>query len=51
MQDRFERAYLTSVLRKAGGDVSLAATTAQVPRGTFYRLLKKHGLNADLFRR
>lgn len=50
VQARFERAYLTTVLREAGGDVSLASSKAEIPRGTFYRLLKKHGLSADHFR-
>ncbi len=40
----FERHYLTDLLRKNKGDVTRAATEGQLPRGTFYRLLKKHGL-------
>lgn len=36
----FERAYLTRLLRTCDGDVALAS----VPRGTFYRLLKKRDI-------
>jgi transcriptional regulator of acetoin/glycerol metabolism len=32
------------------GDVSRAAADAGMPRGTLYRLLKKHGLNPTDFR-
>jgi DNA-binding NtrC family response regulator len=46
----FEREYLTVVLRNCGGDVSEAAREAKLPRGTVYRLLKKHGLNPTEFR-
>lgn len=46
----FEREYLTDVLRASAGDVAGAAATAQLPRGTLYRLLKKHGINAAEFR-
>jgi DNA-binding NtrC family response regulator len=46
----FEREYLTSVLRSTGGDVSQAARDARIPRGTLYRLLKKHDLDPSGFR-
>lgn len=46
----FETEYFTKLLRQSGGDVSSAAREAQLPRGTFYRLLKKHALNAADFR-
>ena len=49
-QDRFEREYLTDLLRRFEGDVSSAAKHAQLPRGTFYRLLKKHVLTPEDFR-
>jgi len=46
----FEKEYLAEVLRRCRGDVSRAAREARLPRGTLYRLLKKHDLNADDFR-
>lgn len=46
----FEKEYLNSLLHSHQGDVPAAAIDAQLPRGTLYRLLKKHGLNAADFR-
>jgi two-component system response regulator AtoC len=46
----FEREYLTQILRGTGGDVSQAAREARIPRGTFYRLMKKHEIDAASFR-
>lgn len=46
----FEAEYLEELLASHQGDVNAAAEEAQVPRGTLYRLLKKHGLNAADFR-
>lgn len=46
----FERKYLEELLRNHGGDVSNAAATAKLPRGTLYRLLKKHGFDPGDFR-
>jgi DNA-binding NtrC family response regulator len=46
----FEKEYFDNLLREFQGDVSLAAREAQLPRGTLYRLLKKHGLNPSDFR-
>lgn len=46
----FERQYLSQLLADFGGDVSRAAAEARIPRGTFYRLLKKHGLTPTDFR-
>ncbi len=40
----FERKYLRDLLRAFNGEVTAAAEHARVPRGTLYRLLKKHGL-------
>lgn len=48
--DAFEREYLTHLLASHQGDVNSAAGEAQVPRATFYRLLKKHNLDPDGFR-
>jgi DNA-binding NtrC family response regulator len=46
----FEKEYLGQLLQSCRGDVSAAAREAQLPRGTFYRLLKKHALNPAEFR-
>jgi DNA-binding NtrC family response regulator len=46
----FERRYLSDLLRTHGGDVSGAAVDAGMPRGTLYRMLKKHGLSPTDFR-
>ena len=46
----FEKDYLASMLRTHQGDVAAAAKAAQVPRGTYYRLMKNHGLKAADFR-
>jgi DNA-binding NtrC family response regulator len=46
----FERDYLSALLRQCAGDVSEAAREAKLPRGTLYRLLKKHDLNPTDFR-
>ena len=46
----FEREYLTGLLRASAGDVSQAARDARIPRGTFYRLLKKHDIDPGTFR-
>jgi len=46
----FEKEYLVSLLRSAGGDVTSAAREADVPRGTLYRLMKRHELTARQFR-
>ncbi len=46
----FERDYLSQKLEAHGGEVSAAAVEAQIPRGTFYRLLKNHDLKPADFR-
>ncbi|MCA8924745.1 MAG: sigma-54-dependent Fis family transcriptional regulator, partial [Planctomycetes bacterium] len=46
----FEREYLSRLLRDHEGDVAAAAKTAQIPRGTYYRLLKNHDLKPADFR-
>lgn len=46
----FEREYFTSLLLDTGGDVSLAAKQADLPRGTLYRLLKNHDIDPSEFR-
>ncbi len=47
----FERQYLTDLLKTHGGDVSESARDACVPRGTFYRLMKKYEIEPQDFRR
>ncbi|MEX2544843.1 MAG: sigma-54 dependent transcriptional regulator [Phycisphaeraceae bacterium] len=46
----FEKQYLTELLHRHNGDVAEAAAEARVPRGTLYRLIKKHGLTPGAFR-
>jgi len=46
----FEKWYLTSLLKSCSGDVSRASRKAELPRGTLYRLLKKHKLDPADFR-
>jgi two-component system response regulator AtoC len=46
----FEKEYLKNLLTNCHGDVSCATREAQLPRGTLYRLLKKHDLDAAEFR-
>ncbi|MFQ5504179.1 MAG: sigma-54-dependent transcriptional regulator [Planctomycetota bacterium] len=46
----FEREHLSHLLAVCEGDVSKAAKKAQIPRGTFYRLLKKHQIAPEDFR-
>jgi two-component system response regulator HydG len=50
-QNDVARRYLESVLREAGGHVSRAAEAAGVERESFYRLLRKHGVEPSAFRR
>ena len=47
---RFEQQYLKELLARHQGDVRTAAIEAKLPRGTLYRLMKKHGLDSDAFR-
>jgi transcriptional regulator with GAF, ATPase, and Fis domain len=43
-QDLFERQYLSAQVQRAGGVISHAAAAAGLPRQTFHRLLRQHGL-------
>lgn len=45
------RRYLVALLKRFDGDVLKAAAQANVERESFYRLLRKHGIQADGFRR
>ncbi|MBI4815541.1 MAG: sigma-54-dependent Fis family transcriptional regulator [Deltaproteobacteria bacterium] len=44
------RAYFEAVLRKFDGQIALAAQHAGVERESFYRLLRKHGIDPGSFR-
>lgn len=46
----FEEAFLIEQLKQTGGDVSAAARRSQIPRGTFYRLMKKYDIQAKDYR-
>jgi DNA-binding NtrC family response regulator len=46
----FERDYLHRLLQQCSGNISHAATEASLPRGTFYRLLGRHGLDPASYR-
>src|SRR5690606_15595607 len=46
----FEKEYLSAKLAEHQGDVTSAAREAGIPRGTFYRLMKNHGLKATDYR-
>ena len=46
----FEQQYLNELLVRHHGDVRTAALEAKLPRGTLYRLMKKHGLDGGSFR-
>jgi DNA-binding NtrC family response regulator len=47
---RFESQYLSELLSRHHGDVRTAALEAKLPRGTLYRLMKKHHLDGGSFR-
>ena len=42
---RFESAYVTTLLLRAGGNLSEAARIANIDRTTLYRLMERHGLH------
>ena len=46
-QDLFERQYINALLDEAGRVVTHAATRAGLPRQTFHRLMRRHGLATD----
>lgn len=45
-----ERKYLQYLLEEFSGNVHRAAKAAQVDRGNFQRLLRRHRIRADAFR-
>ena len=46
----FARRYLSSVLARVGGNISLAARESGMLRQAFQRLLKRHGIDPNEFR-
>jgi two-component system response regulator AtoC len=50
-QDRVSREYLAALLDEFQGNVTRAAARAGVERESLHRLLKKHGLRSDDFKR
>jgi G3E family GTPase len=48
--DAFEREYLTGILERHQGNVSASAREAKLDRSNFLRLLRRHGLKAQVFR-
>jgi two-component system response regulator GlrR len=49
-RDAFERSYLVEILRRSGGNVTMASRAAGRNRTDFYELLKRHGLSASEFK-
>lgn len=48
--DSFEKQYLDSLLRACQGNVTRAATVADMDRSSFQRLLRKHSLSSESYR-
>jgi DNA-binding NtrC family response regulator len=46
----FEAEYLMNLMRSCAGDATQAAKEARLPRGTLYRLLKKHSISPSSYR-
>lgn len=46
-REELARRYLEDVLKRHGGDVSAAAEQADVERESFYRLMRKYGVETD----
>jgi two-component system nitrogen regulation response regulator NtrX len=49
--DSFESEYLRTILREQAGNVSAAARLAQIDRSNFLRLLRRHQIKAQDFRK
>jgi len=49
-RDRGSRDYLSALLKAFGGNVSRAAERAGLERESLHRLLRRHGIQAGVFR-
>ena len=49
--DDFERAYLESALARAGGNITQAAEEAGMLRQVFQRMLARHGMSGEMYKR
>lgn len=49
--DRFERAYLTALLRLTDGNVSKAARKADMDRMHLHRMITRYGIDVASFRK
>ena len=49
--NQFEREYLRRILISYKGNVSASARAAKLDRSNFLRLLRRHGLKAEQFRK
>jgi two-component system response regulator GlrR len=49
-RDKFEKKYLNDLLVLTDGNVAQAARMADRSRSDFYKLLKKHDVDPELFR-
>jgi DNA-binding NtrC family response regulator len=47
--ERFERSFITEILSAHRGNISHAARSAQTDRRTLQRLLRKHGIDRQIF--
>lgn len=50
-RDKHEADLLCQFLRESDGNVSAAARLAEIPRRTFYRMLQRHGIQGEKFRK
>ncbi|TWT34440.1 sigma-54-dependent transcriptional regulator [Blastopirellula retiformator] len=46
-KDQFEKEYLLTIIQQANGNLAEAARLAEMDRGQFYRLAKRHGLTTN----
>jgi DNA-binding NtrC family response regulator len=49
-RDRASRQYFEAVLKEVGGNVTQAAVRAGIERESLHRLLRRFGVNADVYR-